>query len=60
MTTKQKTLKIPAELIRGRLSFPNGSLFALLDITKESGELENLREELKQQEDTLKLNRKKK
>lgn len=51
---KKQPLTLPKKLIRGKLAFPGGNIFALIDITKEEALLEEIREAIKNEEARLK------
>lgn len=57
---KKQPLTLPKRLIRGKLAFPGGNIFALIDLTKEEALLEEIREAIKNEEARLKAESKKK
>ena len=57
---KKQPLTLPKKLIRGKLAFPGGNIFALIDLTKEEAMLEEIREAIKNEEARLKAEAKKK
>lgn len=57
---KKQPLTLPKKLIRGKLAFPGGNIFALIDITKEEALLEEIRDAIANEEARLKAEAKKK